>query len=310
MTTEGTDVTDNKEAGADTSKVVIDEVTGQPTTGHVWDGISELNRPLPRWWVWTFYATIIWALIYMVLYPAIPLVRGATTGVLGYSTRASVEEKLSEAHAAQEGRLEQLANMSLEDIRADPELMRFAVAGGRSAFLVNCVQCHGSGAAGSEGYPNLNDDDWLWGGTADTIHQTILHGIRFDTDPDTRISEMPSFGADGLLDRQQIRQVAEYVLTLSGHPADPALAEPGMQIFADNCASCHGDQGQGDRDLGAPSLRDAIWLYGDGRDAIIAQVTNPRHGVMPAWGHRLDPVVTKELALYVYSLGGGENPSN
>jgi cytochrome c oxidase cbb3-type subunit 3 len=302
-------VTDKEPSGADSTGVEIDAVTGQPTTGHVWDGIRELNRPLPRWWVWTFYATIAWALVYMVLYPSIPLIRGATGGVLGYSTRASVEDSIAAARGAQAGRLEQLESLALEDIRSDPELMRFAVAGGRSAFLVNCVPCHGSGAAGSEGYPNLNDDVWLWGGTVDDIHQTIAHGVRFDADPDTRFSEMPAFGADQILDRQQVRQVAEYVLTLSGQPADLALAEPGMQVFADNCATCHGDDGQGDQELGAPSLRDPIWLYGDGRDAIIAQVTSPNHGVMPAWAHRLDDVVTKQLALYVYSLGGGENPS-
>jgi cytochrome c oxidase cbb3-type subunit 3 len=303
-------VTDNTEPDADSKRVEIDPVTGHETTGHVWDGIRELNRPLPRWWVWTFYATIVWAVAYMVLYPAIPLIRGATAGVLGYSTRASVEEELTAARQAQSGRLEQMANLSLEEIRADPELMRFAIAGGRSAFLVNCVPCHGSGAAGSRGYPNHNDDDWLWGGTADTIHSTIAHGIRFEADPDTRFSAMPAFGADDILDRQQIRQVAEYVLTLSGRPADPALAEPGTQTFADNCVACHGEGGVGDRDLGAPSLKDAIWLYGSDRETIIAQVTSPNHGVMPAWGDRLDDVVTKQLALYVYALGGGEAASD
>jgi len=298
-------------AGNDTERqgsgeVEIDPVTGQPTTGHVWDGIRELNRPLPRWWVWTFYATIAFAVVYMVLYPAIPLVRGATSGVLGYSTRASVEDALTAARAAQSERLDQVAAMPLARIQTDTELNRFAVVGGRSAFLVNCVPCHGSGAAGSKGYPNLNDDDWLWGGTLDAIQTTIAHGIRFDADPDTRLSQMPAFGADGILDRRQIQEVAEYVYSLSGREADPVLASPGQQIFADNCAACHGDTGEGNHDLGAPSLRDPIWLYGDDRAAIEAQVTNPTHGVMPAWGDRLDDVVIKELALYVYSLGGGE----
>ncbi len=217
--------------------VEIDQPTGQPTTGHVWDGIRELNTPLPRWWLWTFYATIAFAVVYVVLYPAIPLVHSATRGLLGYSTRAAVETSLVAAQDAQSANLQRIASMSLEDIAKDEELNRFAVAGGRSAFLVNCVQCHGSGAAGSVGYPNLNDDDWLWGGTLDAIHTTILHGIRYTQDPDTRVSEMPAFGADGMLDAHQIEAVANFVLSLSGGEHDAALAEEGKQIFADNCAA-------------------------------------------------------------------------
>ena len=286
--------------------VEIDQPTGQPTTGHVWDGIRELNTPLPRWWLWTFYATIAFAVVYVVLYPAIPLVHSATRGLLGYSTRAAVETSLVAAQDAQSANLQRIASMSLEDIAKDEELNRFAVAGGRSAFLVNCVQCHGSGAAGSVGYPNLNDDDWLWGGTLDAIHTTILHGIRYTQDPDTRVSEMPAFGADGMLDAHQIEAVANFVLSLSGGEHDAALAEEGKQIFADNCAVCHGDDGGGNHELGAPRLNDAIWLYSGNKDAIIAQINKPRHGVMPAWAHRLDATTIKELTLFVHSLGGGE----
>jgi cytochrome c oxidase cbb3-type subunit III len=286
--------------------VEIDQPTGQPTTGHVWDGIRELNTPLPRWWLWTFYATIAFSLVYVVLYPAIPLVHSATRGVLGYSTRAEVEKSLGAAKEAQAASLERIASMSLEDIAKDDELNRFAVAGGRSAFLVNCVQCHGSGAAGSVGYPNLNDDDWLWGGTLDAIHTTILHGARFTQDPDTRVSDMPAFGADGMLDAHQIEAVANFVLSLSGGEHDAALAEEGKQIFADNCAVCHGDDGGGNHELGAPRLNDAIWLYSGDKDAIIAQINKPRQGVMPAWAHRLDETTIKELTLFVHSLGGGE----
>jgi cytochrome c oxidase cbb3-type subunit III len=294
----------DRDAGAE-GQIEVDEHSGQPTTGHVWDGIRELNTPLPRWWLWTFYATIAFAVVYMVLYPAIPLIHSATGGVLGYSTRAKVEDSLTAAKAAQAGNLERVATMSLEDISKDDELNRFAVAGGRSAFLVNCVQCHGSGAAGSPGYPNLNDDDWLWGGTLEAIHTTITHGIRYEQDPDTRTSEMPAFG-DGILNAHQIEATANYVLSLSGADHDAALAEEGKQIFADNCAACHGDDGGGGREFGAPKLNDAIWLKGSGLNAIIAQITHPKHGVMPAWAQRLDPTTIKELALFVYSLGGGE----
>ncbi len=195
--------------------------------------------------------------------------------------------------------------MSVDEIAKDDELSRFAVAGGHSAFLVNCVQCHGSGAAGSPGYPNLNDDDWLWGGTLDDIHTTITHGVRYTQDPDTRVSEMPAFG-DGILDAHQIQAAANYVLSLSGSDHDAALAEEGKPIFADNCAVCHGDNGQGNRELGAPRLNDAIWLYGNSEKQIASQITKPRHGVMPAWANRLDPTTIKELTLFVHSLGGGE----
>jgi cytochrome c oxidase cbb3-type subunit 3 len=287
--------------------IEIDPVTGQPTTGHVWDGIRELNRPLPRWWLWTFYATIVFAAVYVVLYPSIPLIRGATSGVLGYSTRESVAEALDAARNAQKAELDRVATLSLEEIRADAELSRFAAAGGRAAFLVNCVQCHGSGAAGAKGYPNLNDDDWIWGGSLSDIYSTIAHGVRSPADPDTRISEMPVFGGpDGILTGEQIGQVADFVLSLSGKPHDEAAAVPGAVVFADNCASCHGNAGQGNRELGGPALNDAIWLKAGDREAIIAQIANPRMGVMPAWGGRLNDVVLKELAIYVHALGGGE----
>jgi cytochrome c oxidase cbb3-type subunit 3 len=291
--------------GSAAGGVEIDPVTGQPTTGHVWDGIRELNRPLPRWWLWTFYATIIFAAVYVVLYPAVPLLRGGTGGVLGYSTRADVEDQMALARQAQAGRLDEIANLPLEAIKANPDLDRFAVAGGRSAFLVNCIQCHGTGAAGSKGYANLNDDDWIWGGTLEDIYQTIAHGVR-SNDPDTRYSEMIPF-AD-MLTREQIVAVANYVLSLSGQPHDAALIAEGATIYNDpaNCVSCHGEGGIGDRTVGAPRLNDAIVLKAGTLDEIVAQIENPKHGVMPAWSGRLSDTVIKELTLYVHSLGGGE----
>lgn len=288
------------------SKKEIDEVSGTETTGHEWDGIKELNTPLPRWWLWTFYATIVWAIGYMVLYPAIPLVTGATKGVLGYSSRADVAREITEAKTGMAGLLDKVGSLSLEDIRKDPDLFQFAVAGGRSAFAVNCVQCHGSGAAGGKGYPNLNDDEWLWGGSLDAIHTTLVHGVRFEGDDDTRVSDMPAFGRDGVLDTAQINDVAEHVLALSGKEHDQAAAERGTAIFEENCAACHGAQGEGIADVGAPALNNAIWLYGGDKASLVETVTNARRGVMPAWGRRLDDATLKQLAVYVHSLGGGQ----
>ena len=282
----------------------IDDVSGVETTGHVWDGIRELNNPLPRWWLWTFYITIIWAIGYMIVYPAVPWFGGATKGLLGYSSRADVVAELADAKAAQGGMLDKIAATPVEDIAKDQELLQFAIAGGSAAFKVNCIQCHGSGAAGSKGYPNLNDDDWLWGGTIDQIYQTIAHGIRYEADPDTRVSEMPAF-AD-ILEPAQINEVAAYVVSLSGTPSDAALVEPGKTVFAENCAACHGENAEGLQDFGAPRLSDAIWLKVSTEAEIAAQIRNPKHGVMPAWLGRLGEPVVKELAVYVYTLGGGQ----
>ncbi len=284
----------------------IDHISGTETTGHEWDGIKELNTPLPRWWLWTFYITIVWAIAYTVAYPAWPLISSNTKGMLGYSSRADVAAELASAEAAKGDIVAKIASTDVADIAADPELSRFAIAAGRSNFKVYCSQCHGSGAQGAPGYPNLNDDSWIWGGTIDEIFTTINHGIRFAADDDTRISEMPAYGRDELLDRDQITQVANYVVSLSGKDHDAALAAEGQTIFADNCAACHGEDGTGDITLGAPNLADAIWLYGEGLENVIAQVTAPRHGVMPAWGGRLGETNVKELAVYIHSLGGGE----
>lgn len=281
----------------------VDELSGVETTGHEWDGIRELNNPLPRWWLYTFYACIIWAFAYTVFYPAWPVVTGATKGVLGYTNRQELTREMSAAAEGQKATLDRIAAMPVKDIAKDPNLSQFAMNGGAAAFKVNCTPCHGSGAEGGPGFPNLNDNDWLWGGSIDDIYATISHGIRSD-DPDTRFSEMPAF-AD-VLQPDQIRQVAAFVISLTGTPRDATMVEPGRKLFADNCASCHGDQAQGNRDFGAPSLADAIWLKGRGEDAIIRQVTTPRHGMMPAWSVRLGDVTVKQLAVYVHSLGGGE----
>ncbi|NDV48283.1 MULTISPECIES: cytochrome-c oxidase, cbb3-type subunit III [unclassified Salipiger] len=277
------------------------------TTGHSWDGIEEYNKPLPRWWLMVFYATIIWGVGYTIAYPAWPGVRSATAGLLGYSTRGAVAEEI----AAQEAKLapinEQLASVELSAIAGDPELGGYAQNAGAAVFRTWCAQCHGSGAAGAKGYPNLLDDDWLWGGSIEEIHTTITHGIRNEDDPDARYSEMPAFGRDGLLEREQIAAVSNYVMTLSGEePQDASLVDEGATVFADNCAACHGEDGTGDRMQGAPNLTDAIWLYGGDYATIHETVTNARFGVMPNWNARLSEAEIRAVATYVHGLGGGE----
>lgn len=283
-----------------------DAISGVETTGHEWDGIKELNNPLPRWWLWCFYLTIIWAIGYTIAFPAWPLISEATPGLLGYSSRAEVAKEISFARAEKAELYQAIESSSLEEIRNDPDTLSFAISGGKAAFLVNCSQCHGTGAAGSPGYPNLNDDHWIWGGTLEDIYVTLEHGIRYERDDDTRFSLMPAFGESGLLDRGQIAEVTQYVLALSGQEHDAEAAESGAVIYKENCAACHGEKGMGDQSQGAPNLTDPIWLYGGSAAEIRTQIHDPKHGVMPAWNFRLSDATLKQLAVYVHSLGGGE----
>ena len=287
----------------------LDEISGTETTGHEWDGIRELDTPMPRWWLWSYLACVVFAAGYVIAYPAIPLIAGATPGLLGYSSRNELKKEVAAAVAGQSEQLEKIKSLSLEDIRKDPKLLQFATAGGKAAFSINCIQCHGSGAAGGKGYPNLNDDDWLWGGTLDQIHTTLQHGIRYTSDADTRQSLMPSFGADAILKPEQIDDAAEFVLKISGQDHDENAALRGSALFKDNCAACHGEAGQGNRELGGPRLTDAITLYVSDKASIVAQIKKPRQGVMPAWGSRLDEATIKQLTIYVHELGGGEMPA-
>ncbi len=282
----------------------VDHVTGVETTGHEWDGIKELNKPLPSWWLWVFYATVVWSIGYWVVYPAWPTLSGYTQGIWGYSQRQQVMESVAAAKAAQAGMGDALAKASLAEIKADPKLLEAAIAGGRTAFGDNCAPCHGRGAQGAKGYPNLNDDDWIWGGTLEDIHQTVTNGIR-NGSADARDSAMPRF-ADGMLDAKQISDTAEYVLSLSDKSTDAAAAERGKALFADNCIACHGDDGKGNRDVGAPNLTDAIWLYGSTKADVAKSIETGRGGVMPNWAARLDEGTIKKLAVYVHSLGGGQ----
>ncbi|WP_116086292.1 cytochrome-c oxidase, cbb3-type subunit III [Tropicimonas sp. IMCC34011] len=280
----------------------IDDVTGTETTGHNWDGIEELNNPLPRWWLWTFYATVLFAVIYTIFFPAWPLVSGATQGVLGWSTRGEVARDIAQIDEGQQQYREGLLSVDVHMIRDNEELQNYAVQAGAALFRNNCSQCHGSGAAGAIGYPNLLDDDWLWGGRIEDIAHTIRHGIRNEEDPDARFSQMPAFGE--MLTEGEIAGLARHVQSLPDG-ADP-LSGPAGQLFADNCATCHGDDAQGDPEIGAPDLTDAIWLYGSDLASLEDTISRGPYGVMPPWGERLGEANVRALAAYVHQLGGGE----
>jgi len=282
----------------------VDDVTGVETTGHSWDGIEELNNPLPRWWLWTLYATVIWAVGYVIAYPAWPMISGATPGLLGYSTRGEVAREIAAHEALNDGLVTELLAVELASLAPADDLHRYAVSRGGAVFRAQCSQCHGSGAAGAKGYPNLLDDDWLWGGDMDNIVHTVAHGIRNETDGDARYSEMPAYGE--IFEDQEINDVVEYVVSLSSTEFDPELAARGSLLFADNCSACHGEAAEGNIDMGAPNLGDAIWLYGGDRETVYESVRYSRFGVMPAWGQRISDADVRAVSVYVHSLGGGE----
>ncbi len=282
----------------------VDAATGTATTGHEWDGIRELNTPLPKWWLYIFYATIVWALGYWVVYPAIPLASSFTKGVINYSSRAEVTAEVAQLTSARAPMVAQLAKASFDEIQKDTKLLTFARAQGKAAFGDNCAPCHGAGGGGSKAFPNLADDDWLWGtGTLDDIQTTLTHGIR-STDPQTRQGNMPAFG-DGVLKPAEISAVADYVRSLSVLDVDKtADLKLGQKVFAENCAACHGEDARGNHDLGSPNLTDQIWLYGSDKATIVEGITKGRGGMMPNWGERLDAGTIKALAVYVRTLGG------
>ncbi|MFG1416278.1 cytochrome-c oxidase, cbb3-type subunit III [Xanthobacter sp. V0B-10] len=282
----------------------LDPVTGVTTTGHEWDGIEELNNPLPRWWLWVWYATILWSIAYWIMFPAWPLISSATPGVLGWNSRTAVSTQLEDLRALRAESTAKLADASLQQIEDTPALLTLARAQGRVAFADNCAPCHGQGGGGAVGFPNLNDDDWLWGGSLDQIYQTISYGIR-SGDDQAHVGSMPAFGRDGILTKPQISAVASYVRTLSGLDKSSPLSEQGKEVFMANCAACHGEDGKGNQELGAPNLTDNIWLYGSDKATIEYAVTNGRGNVMPAWHNRLDATTIKVLTVYVHSLGGG-----
>lgn len=276
------------------------------TTGHEWDGIQELNNPLPKWWLYLFYASILFAVVWSVLYPSVPYFRSHFTGLLGYTQREEVAQNLREAAGNQAVYRDKIQNLDVIAVRADEELRRFATAGGRVLFAENCAGCHQSGGVGTKGYPSLADDDWLWGGSLTEIEQTIRVGIRSSHD-ETRMSQMPRFQLDGILSAKEVEAVADHVLVMAGQaPAKAYDPKQGAQLYADNCVACHGETGKGNRELGAPNLTDKAWLYGSDRKSIIQTIAQSRNGVMPAWSGRLDDATIKMLAVYVHALGGGE----
>lgn len=279
-----------------------DALSGVETTGHEWDGLKELNNPLPKWWLYIFYVCIAWSIVYYVLYPAWPLGKTYTKGLLGWSMRQEIADNMAAAKAGQAKYLTAIAAKSVDEIQKDKDLLSFAMAGGRSVFNENCAACHGAGGQGAKGFPTLADDVWLWGGTTADIYKTIQHGIRAD-DGDTRATVgvgMTAFGKDGILTKEQIDQVSDYILSLNKKPADAAKAAAGAKVFEENCVACHGDKAQGSVaagiEVGAPPLVQANWIYGGDKATLVETITNGRAGVMPAWAKRLDDATIKQLA--------------
>lgn len=287
----------------------IDTISGIETTGHSWDGIKELNNPLPRWWLITWYITIIWAIIYMIFMPALPGLPGmgnGSSGLRNHSDRDLVAAAVADLKSEREAQGQVLLTASLQEIETDRSLQQFALAMGESVFGDNCATCHGAGGRGAKGYPALADDVWLWDGTLDGIEYTLRHGIRHDGDEDTRFSLMPRFGRDGLLSAPQIEDLTQYVLHVSGKEADMDAVGRAGPIFEAQCSSCHGVDAKGDRTQGAPNLTDGEWLFGDSEEDIYQTIYNARNMHMPAWQDRLDDASIKAVAVYVHTLGGGE----
>jgi len=290
------------------TKIEKDSHSGVDTTGHDWDGVRELDNPLPKWWLYTWLACIAWALVYVMLYPSIPYGVGYWHGALGFSSRSQVDADVKKVAQQRAGVMDRIATQSFTQIRAQPALLEAAQVAGKIGFANNCQPCHGAGGAGAPGYPALAAGSWIWGGKAEDIETTLIHGIR-SADPDARNSAMPHFGADGVLTKPEIELVADHVMTLYGKPSKGVSdkdAAAGAALFAANCAACHGETGRGNREVGAPALTSHVHLYGEDRAEVVAQITNPRMGVMPNWGGKLDTATIKALAIYIHDLGGGE----
>lgn len=287
-----------------------DAISGQTTTGHEWDGIKELNTPLPSWWVWVFYLTIIWSIGYVIVYPAIPLGSTNTTGVFGWNARAALQEEMQQAAEFHAPMVNRIDGMDVAAILSDNEVRPYAIRAGEVIFKENCAPCHQTGGAGAYGYPTLADDEWLWGGEPDAIYTTIQYGIRDDGYDETRFNEMPAF--DYLAD-EEISAVVDYVMATAQGQTPSGQGE---QVFVDNCAVCHNSESagpvpDGNVAMGAPALNNQIWMYNQPGNPMTAeqvrdQVLNPQHGVMPGWSGRLTDAQIKEAAVYVHSLGGGQ----
>ncbi|EGF90034.1 cytochrome c oxidase, cbb3-type, subunit III [Asticcacaulis biprosthecium C19] len=281
----------------------VDEVSGIQTTGHEWDGLRELDNPAPRWWLIVWMVSIVFAVGYWVIYPAWPTLGGHTKGLFGWTQFEKLKVEQGEIFARQREHRRKFHAASFEQVNQDPALFEFARAGGAVVFKENCVACHGAGGEGRKGYPNLNDDDWLFGGAVGDIYRTIQVGSR-STHVDTHAAMMPAFGA--MLKPQEIDDLATYVGSMNASQPPSVAWTNGRVLFETNCVSCHGAMGEGNRALGAPQLNDAIWLYGGDHDTLVQSITKSRAGVMPAWEQRLSVDDQRMVAVYVHSLGGGE----
>lgn len=283
-----------------------DPHSGHMTTGHEWNGIKELNTPVPKA-VWFFLVvTVIFSIGYWILMPAWPLGKTYTRGLLDNDQKEIVARRVNVAAAARSGWLRQIGTMSYEQIKADPKLMIHVREDGHRLFGDNCAACHGMNATGNPGFPNLVDRDWLWGGSADAVAHTIAVGVNSPASKETRISQMLAFGKDGMLDNDAVLAVTDYVKTLS----DPAWVKgkaasvaKGREVFAANCVACHGEQGRGNPDVGAPNLTDQSWIYGGDISAIYQTIYEGRQGEMPAWEHRLSPIDRKILTVFLLDKG-------
>lgn len=278
------------------------------TTGHSFDGIEEYDNQIPTWWKIAFIICIIVAIAYALIFPSFPYHKGNFAGLLNWTSKQKLEKDLNETSISRKQQYEKLKTLSFDEIRKDANLKEFAIKGASYFFQDNCVPCHGKGGAGQKGgFPVLVDDDWIWGGKIEQIYQTINYGIR-NSNPNSRQNAMTKFGVDGILNKDQIDDVADYVFSLSNknYQAAALKIQSGKEIFAKNCISCHGVNAKGNKELGAPNLTDKIWIYGGEKKDIVAQVYSPKMGAMPAWGERLDPEIIKMLTIYVYELGGGE----
>ena len=275
-----------------------DPVSGTELTGHEWDGIKEMDTPVPWASRWALWISIAVSVLFWVLYPSFPAVTGYAKGLLGYSSRAEVTAAVAEAESGREQAFAPFASEDIEALAADPSLEARYSSAISKLYADNCAACHTEDLQGQPGFPNLADAHWLWSGTPEEIEYTIRYGINALHD-ETRIAQMLAFGADGMIEKPQVKEVTEFVLSLSGQDHDAGLAEAGRVVFEDNCAACHGDGGRGGYENGAPDLGDGQWIYGGSREDIHRSVYHGRQGVMPAWEGRLSDAQIRMLTLYL-----------
>jgi cytochrome c oxidase cbb3-type subunit 3 len=283
-----------------------DPLTGHMTTGHEWNGITELNTRVPRA-VWFFIiVTHIWAVAMWFLVPAWPLVTTYTEGLLGIDQRDQVEQEIAAATIARSDWTNQIIEQPISDIRADAALMNRVGTTAPALFGDNCAACHGTAASGGPGYPSLVDQAWLWGGDAEAIMETLRVGINAQH-PETRRSQMLAFGRLGVLSSTEVRTLVDHVQSLSVEGISPGNAGEGAALFAQHCASCHGEDGSGLQSMGAPDLTDDFWIYGGDARTIFDTIWDGREGLMPAWDDRLSLADRKILTIYLQELAG-EDP--